>query len=66
MTEIHLIVLRKLRKGPVHSRSFRQVKSVITQLVASGHVERVAMETDKKVYVGLTDKGAFALDKEQS
>lgn len=62
LTALEGIILRKLRAGPLHSRTFHLAKGVVRNLVQRGLVRRVAGDTSPlKTYVEITGSGLVAI-----
>ena len=58
---IDALILEKLNRKVMHSRSFHRAKGVVAGLVKRGLVKRVAGETESKVYLEITPAGKAAL-----
>lgn len=58
---IDKLILEKLERKVMHSRSFHRAKGVVAGLVKRGLVKRVAGETASKVYLDITPAGKQAL-----
>lgn len=62
---IERLILERLNKKRMHSRSFHRAKGVVAGLVSRKLVKRVAVETLNKVYLEITPTGEQVL-KEQA